>query len=192
MLGMVVTPYQETAMPRIATLALLLVSLSVVAAPVPTALKKPAFGPFGNLTDPKTKCQCQLKDGVLCVTIPADYPGTEPNEAGPIRLLAGRIVEGDFVLMVRASVPAALSTSSEFPEQVGAIGVGLAADDPQLGAAVLVGQETWGRKVNNAAIFRYSRLVQPRSGGLQGAKGVRTSVSWARWCGYGSHAAAKW
>lgn len=164
-------------MPRV-TFVLLLVALPVVAAPVPMALKKPALGPFGDLTDPKSKCRCRLsKDGALSVTVPTEHPAAEPNEAGPIRLLAGRTVDGDFTLTVRAVVPAAVPGSSRFPEHVWAAGIGLAAvGDPQLGAAVLAGQQTGDRDVNTVAIFRYSRRVQPRLQGLQGSQGSGTKA----------------
>jgi hypothetical protein len=164
-------------MPR-TPLALLFIPLFAVAAPVPRAVKQPAFGPFGNLLDAKTKCRCELgTDGNFAITVPATHPAAEPNEAGPIRLLAGRAVEGDFALTVRVAVTPAVPGPSKNPEHQWAAGIGLAADgDPGLGAAALAGQETWNRDVNTVAIFRYSRHVQPRSQGLQGSNGARTDV----------------
>ncbi len=51
-----------------------------------------------------------------------------------------------------------------------------AVGDPGLGAAVLAGQETWGRDVNAVGLFRYSRHVQPRLAGTAGSQGARTDL----------------
>lgn len=175
----------------------LLLPLLAVAAPVPK--HRPALGIFGDLIDPKTKCRCELDARrTLTITLPADLPATEPNEAGPIRLLARRTVGGDFILTVRVAVTPAVPGPSKFPEKQWAAGMGLtAAGDPCLGAAVLAGQETWGKDVLVAGLFRYSRHVQPRASGLQGSQGARTDLKgegplWLRLTRRGETVTGEW
>lgn len=174
----------------------LMLPLLAVAAPVPK--HRPALGEFGDLTDPKTKCRCELEGGkTLTITMPADLPASEPNEAGTIRLLAHRIVEGDFVLTVRVAITSAAPGPSWLPEHQWAAGMGLtAAGDPGLGAAVLA---AWGKNTRVVGLFRYSRRVPPSrlATGLQGSKGERTDLKgegplWLRLTRRGEKVTGEW
>src|SRR5687767_8417113 len=74
---------KELVMTRRIAFALLLLPLLAVAAPVPK--RKPAFGAFGDFTDPKTKCKAELaKDGTLTVTVPTDQPAVNPDKMKPL------------------------------------------------------------------------------------------------------------
>lgn len=75
-----------------------------VAAPVPKLDAKKVEEVYGKLTDPDTKCKCELtKEGGLRVVVPSDQGPTEQGNRSRIPPLLARAVEGEFELTVRVA-----------------------------------------------------------------------------------------
>lgn len=156
-------------MPRL-LLALLLIPLLAVAAPVPK--RKPEFGPFGDFVDPKTRCTAEMsKDGALAMTVSPTTQAYNPWANAPPKPAIGRTISGDFVLTVRVVHP---------PEETALVKTD--SDDTIAGAGIVLRGE--GRVESATAMVVLHTLNDGRwdSGMRLSAHGVREDgrVKWAR------------
>jgi len=133
-------------MSRPVVLALLLLPLLAVAAPVPK--RKPAFGPLGDFTDPKTKCKAEFKDASLTVTVPTDQPAVDAEENGAHLPVLARSVEGDFTLTVRMTQTLGDNPRRASPKMIEAAATGLAVfaeGHPELAVSAVILRRPYGK-----------------------------------------------
>ncbi|QEL20778.1 DUF1349 domain-containing protein [Limnoglobus roseus] len=127
-------------------LALLILSASVPAAPLPKAAPK-KFENFGTVAEVKgVKCE-SARPGELRVSLSADA-ASDTKEHGEVRPNFTRTVEGDFVLTVRITHtppddknPAAVENG----ETIAAAGIALCKPDGKRGSLVVLNRLSKGR-----------------------------------------------
>jgi hypothetical protein len=113
-------------MPRV-FLALVLLPLAAVAAPMPKPVKTLA-DLYGEVTDPKGSCAVEMsKAGVLTLTVPGTADAVPLSKVASRRPVVGKLVEGDFVVTARvsATLPVVGDTPARAETPAAAVGVGV-------------------------------------------------------------------